>query len=255
MVSGISILFITVTIIISIGFPIGLTIYMYKKYKIRIKAVLIGALMFFLFQGVLRIPLMTYIQTKNYYKNFAANNMIITLVIIAFTAGLFETAGRYLGLKVLLKDSHDWKNGVAYGIGHGGIEAILLVGITYIANLVLSILINTGNVSSLRYPQLLNISSDLFLAAGVERLCTIFLHIALSLIVLYGIMYRKKLYILLCLLIHTLVDFSVVLLSVKKVSTWGIEGVIIAIGIVSLIFIIKSKNMFKSAEQINNQRI
>jgi uncharacterized membrane protein YhfC len=255
MVSGLKIVFMIITILISIGLPIGLTIYMYKKYKIRIKAVLIGALMFFVFQGLLRIPIMTYIQKQDFYRNFAVRNMVVTILIIAFTAGLFETVGRYIGMKFFLRDSLEWKNGVAYGIGHGGIEAILLVGFTYIANLIVSILINSGSISSLSYSQLLNTGSDLFLAAGVERLFTILLHIALSLIVLYGIMYRKKLYILLCILIHTFVDFIGPLLAVKKVSAWGIEGFIAVVGVLSLIFIIRSGKMFKSAAASSSEEI
>ena len=252
MVSTLSILSMVVTVLISIGLPIILAIYMYRKYRAKMKAVLVGALMFIIFQGVLRIPLMTYIQTKGFYKDFAGRHMVITMLIIALTAALFETAGRYIGLKFLLKNDLEWKNGIAYGIGHGGIEAVMLVGISYAANLVLSILINTHNVSSLMYSQLIETRSDLFLAAGVERLVTIIFHIALSLIVLYAIMYRKKIYVLLCIALHTFVDFSAIFLSAKKVPVWGIEGCLVVIGILSLIYIIKSREIFNDTSEVNS---
>lgn len=156
MVSGLSIAFMIITILLAIGFPTGLAIYFYRKQRISIRAVLVGALMFFIFQVILRIPALSIIQTQSWYGIFASQNMVLTGIIIAFTAGLFETAGRYIGLRFLLKNNLDRKNGIAYGIGHGGLEAVLLVGLTYIGNLVYSILINAGSVSSQLVPQLLN---------------------------------------------------------------------------------------------------
>ena len=244
MVKGLSIFFMVVTLLISVGLPIGLTIYMYRKYKISIKAVLVGSLMFIVFQFILRIPILSYVQAQYWYKEFSVNNMVIIGIIMAFTAGLFETAGRYVGFKILLKNVLERKNGIAYGIGHGGIESIGLVGVAYIANLYYSIMINTGSISNPALQQLINLPSNIFLAAGVERLFTIIVHIALSLLVLYGIMYNKKVYILYCLLLHTLLDGVVIILKINRVSMWGIEVWIILAGIAALIFIIKSKKMF-----------
>ena len=43
-------------------------------------------------------------------------------LFLGFTAGLFEEVGRYLAFTTILKKRLDWKNAVAFGIGHGGIE-------------------------------------------------------------------------------------------------------------------------------------
>lgn len=253
MVSSSSIIFMFITFLMAVGFPIGLVIYFYKKQKISIKAVLIGALMFFIFQVIIRIPVLTVIQSQSWYTKFAAQNMVLIGIIIAFTAGLFETAGRYLGLRFLVKNKLDRKNGIAYGIGHGGIEAILLVGLTYIGNIVYSILINTGIVSSELVPQLLNTSPDLFLAAGIERVFAILFHIAAALLVTYGILKQKKMFIIYCLALHTLLDGVAVILQIYQFSAWSIELWIAFIGILSLVFIIKSKKMFiiKHSDNIN----
>lgn len=244
MVSGISIAFMFVTLILAVGFPIGLVIYLYIKKRISIKAVLIGALMFFLFQIILRIPALVYIQSQGWYQVFAIQNTMLTVIIIAFTAALFETIGRYVGLKYLLKNKLERKNGIAYGIGHGGIEAILLVGITYVINIVYSILINTGVISSTLVPQLINTSPSLFLAAGIERVFAILFHIAAALLVTYGIMENKKIYIFYSFMLHFLLDGILVILQVSGVSVWGVELWVVFIGLMSLVFIIKSKNMF-----------
>lgn len=252
MVSSLSIVFMVISLLISVGLPIGLVIYFYRKQKISIKAVLIGALMFFIFQGVLRIPIMSLVQSQSWYSKFAMENMILTIIIIGFTAALFETAGRYIGLRFLLKNKLERKNGIAYGIGHGGIEAILLVGTAYVANLVYSIMINTGSLSGTLIPQLISTPSDMFLAAGVERLFTIIFHIAMALLVTYGIMQKKKIYILYSLLLHTLVDSVIIILQVSGVSMWGIEACVALVGLLSLAFIIKSKNLFSLPSVGNN---
>ncbi len=244
MVKSISIIYMFITLIFAVGFPVGLAIYLYIKERISMKAVLIGALMFFLFQVILRIPALVYVQNQAWYQIFAIRNMMLTVIIIAFTAALFETIGRYVGLKYLLKNKLERKNGIAYGIGHGGIEAILLVGITYVINIVYSILINTGVISSTLVPQLINTSPSLFLAAGIERVFAILFHIAAALLVTYGIMENKKIYIFYSFMLHFLLDGVLVILQVSGVSVWGVELWVVFIGLMSLLFIIQSKRMF-----------
>lgn len=243
MVSWLSIVCMFITLLIVFGFIIGLTVYMKKKQNISLKAVLVGALMFIVFQVITRIPLMGYIQSQSWYGPLASSNLIITAVLIAFSAALFETAGRYIGLKFLLKKQLERKNAIAYGIGHGGIEAIYLVGITYIMNIIASFMMNSGSLSGPSLSPLTTISSEIFLTAGVERFFTMLFHIGLSLLVYYGITNRKRAYILYCLLLHTIVDGSIIILQINGVSDWFIEACIAVIGILSLIFIIKSKNM------------
>lgn len=249
MVSTLSILAMIVTFCISVFFPIGLAIYFRRKKGIAIKAVLVGALMFFLFQGILRIPALTYIQTQTtWYSSYVTEHTILTVIMIAASAGLFETVGRYIGLRFLLKGKLSRMNGIAYGIGHGGIEAILLVGISYVGNIVYSILINTGRVNGVFYSQLISTSPSLFLVSGLERVFAILFHIAAALLVTYGIMNHKKGYIFLCFLFHTIFDAVAVLLQVNNIPIWGVEIWVAFIGILSLVYIVKSKNRFNKTE-------
>lgn len=202
--------------------------------------------MFIVFQGVLRIPALTYIQNQPWYSSYALQHSALTAIFIAVSAGLFETVARYVGLKFLLKNKLNRINGVAYGIGHGGIEAILIVGLSYAANIVYSILINTGQVSSAILPQLISTSPALFLTAGIERVFAMMFHIAAALLVAYGILYHKKIYIFASFLFHSILDCGAVLLQENLVEIWIIELWVALIGLISLIFIIKSKSIFKN---------
>jgi uncharacterized membrane protein YhfC len=196
MVSSLSIIFMVITELIVFLFPIGLMIYFYRKEKISFIAVLVGALVFFVSQVVLRIPMLQILGRQQWYIKMAQNIWLIG-PFLGLTAGIFEEVGRFLGFRFLLKNKLEWKNGVAFGIGHGGIEAIILTGLTYINNIVFSILINTGAMDKVAgaFPAglaeqitaaLANTNPMMFLVAGIERVFAITAHIAFSF--LFGVL-------------------------------------------------------------------
>jgi len=121
--------------------PLGLSIYMCKGRKASVKSVLVGGLIFFFFQGVTRIPLLQVFSKTEGYKAISSNVWVLA-IFLGLSAALFEEFGRLFGFKVLLKDRLDWKNGVAFGIGHGGVEAILLVGFSNINNIIYKLIIH-----------------------------------------------------------------------------------------------------------------
>jgi len=129
---GLSIFFMCISVFISVLLPIILALYFNKKYNALLKAVFVGALIFIVFQPLTRIQILRYLQSTNWFNyNMVVNPWIIAL-IAGFSAGIFENIGRFVGFKLLLKNELEWKNGIAYGIGHGGIEAILFAGIPFI---------------------------------------------------------------------------------------------------------------------------
>ena len=60
-------------------------------------------------------------------------------------AAAFEETGRYFAMRFVLRRL-DGKNALMYGAGHGGVEAMLLLGLTSINNIVNSTLINSGSL-------------------------------------------------------------------------------------------------------------
>ena len=52
--------------------------------------------------------------------------MAVVAVFYGLSAGLFEEIARYLTYRFWLKDSQNWKSGLMFGAGHGGIEAMIL---------------------------------------------------------------------------------------------------------------------------------
>lgn len=61
----------------------------------------------------------------------------LNLAVLAITAGLFEEGARWLVLRRFARGIRQPNDGVMYGLGHGGFEAVLIVGLGAVANLVL----------------------------------------------------------------------------------------------------------------------
>jgi len=73
MVSGIKIFFMISSAIISIVLPILLAVLIIKKYKANVEAIVVGGTVFFIFQIILRIPLLNTISSTSWYQNLAGN--------------------------------------------------------------------------------------------------------------------------------------------------------------------------------------
>lgn len=260
MVSNMSIMFLIISLIISVGLPLGLTIYFYKKYRISMKALFVGALIFIVFSQVLEKLLHYFVLIKNPQTAALLKNPWLFMLYGGLAAGIFEEVGRYVGFKFLLRGKNEWKDGISYGIGHGGIEAILVGGMVSIQYIVYSNLINSGAFekalgSKVPVTMLVSIKNTLvntapymFGVTGLERILAITFHIALSLLVLYGIKRRKNIYLLYAIIIHAITDFPAALYQAGKLKNiFLIESGVLIVAIISLIFIIKSKDLFQKS--------
>lgn len=220
-----SIVAIIAVLILTIFGPIALAIIYAVRNKNQgvIPAWLLGAAGFVVMQVVLRLPILSALSFLPSFVDFANNHYVFYAITLAFTAGLFELVGRYVVAKIMAKKELSYVKSVAAGLGHGGIEAIVLVGMTYMSNLAYVFMINTGTfdaainqvaeagLDTSAYIQLkdtlIGASPYLYLLAGYERILTIICHLAMSLIVCYFVAKKQDgKGILLCLGIHTLLD-------------------------------------------------
>ncbi len=252
MISTTSLIFMVFTALVTTLGPIIAAIVFYRKQKYYLGSVFTGAAVFFLFQIVIRIPILQLaLPRMEWYQHMVQNNLWGYALFLGFTAGLFEEVGRYLAFITILKKRLDWKNAVAFGIGHGGIESILLVGLTYVSNLVVSIMINSGMYDSMiaQYPQqkdalmhakniLIETPSYMYLLGGAERIFTMFIHIALSVLIMIGIRNKKGLlYLGLAIFLHMLIDSPIVIFTGIGVNTLIIELLVFIFAIIAFLYI------------------
>ena len=236
MVSIMSILGIICSLLLSFGLPIGLLLWLKKKTGKGVFAAAIGAVCFVVFALVLEqilhmlvIPLMI-------------NSAWMYGIYGCLAAGVFEETGRLVGLRFLCKKDSSLATGLGYGIGHGGIEAILLAGVSNIVNLVLMLQINSGALTAGQlgglYEKIATIPSDMYWASGIERVSAILVHISLS--VLIYLVVTKRLpfvFYFVSIVLHALVNVGAVLYQVGVIqNVWLVEGTIfLAAVLVSLL--------------------
>ena len=227
MIPASTILFCILTLFISLILPILILIIFSIRNKKQgiLSAWLLGAAGFLVTQILIRLPILTVLQSQSWFLNFAQDHLFGYAFSLAFTAGVFELAGRFAVAKIMEKKL-TYNRSLAAGFGHGGIEAMILIGMTYVNNLIYIFMINSGafdtmlaqsaamgvDVTQLELirTQLQSTSPLLFALAGIERLLAMTGHTAMSLIVCYGVAHKKALpCALICLGIHTLMDLTV----------------------------------------------
>lgn len=210
------------TIILSIGLPILLIVVGKKKFGAQISTFFIGAGTFVLFALVLEQIL--HMLVMNVLGLSQDSNEWLYYIYAAVAAAVFEESGRIIVMKYFMKSRFNFSNAFMYGVGHGGIEAIVLGGLTGISNLANMLMINSGSMETVlaalpddvknqtltQISALWTTNSGLFFAAGIERVSALVLQIGLSLIIFNGLKTHKKPLVLLAYVTHFAVDFFAV---------------------------------------------
>lgn len=186
-----------------------------------------GMLTFFVFQPVLRmswqIPLFRWLAHDPRWH-------LPMLVFAALTAGLFEECGRWVAFRYLLPKRHDAPTAVMLGLGHGGLEAMLLVGVGFLALGTGYLLAHAGvvvpeGVQSVIGSQFAGMTLASPFLALLERTSALAAHVGLSLIVLQAFVRGTKRWLAYAIALHFLFDFAVVLLT----RHWHVDTVLIEV--------------------------
>lgn len=237
-----SIVGMVISLVISIGLPIVLCIIVCRKTKARISSFFIGAATFVLFAMILEQILHTVVLKAA--GTALTGNIWLYALYGGLAAGIFEETGRYLAMKLCMKKNLNKQNAIMYGVGHGGIEAILLVGLTCISNLLIAVMINSGQIPTLlsisgvddstyqlAMAQMMALSTTpswQFCMAGVERISAIIFHISASYLVYLAVSRKKLFYYLLAILAHFLLD-AITLLTARYLPMLALEALLLLI--------------------------
>lgn len=234
-----------VSMLLSMGIPVGLLIYGKVKKDAKFSSFFIGAGTFFVFAMVLEQIL--HMVVLGGFPDIQ-NNIWLYGLYGAAAAAVFEETGRFVAMKFLMKKNLDFKNGFMYGVGHGGIEAILIGGMSGISNLMTSVMINSGTLQkslevlddATKEATLQQISalwtsdSYLFYISGIERAFAIFLQIGLSVLVYLAVKKGKWGCLALAYVLHFAVDF-VAVVSAKYINVIFVEVIIMVFAIAVLL--------------------
>lgn len=241
----------TISFLGMIVLPIILWIYFTRKFALSWKLVLAGGLTFIASQ-ILHIPLV--LAMGSFLQSIS---LLFNAIILGLLAGIFEETARYILFKFIIKKSRSWKEGVLVGLGHGGTEAVILGIFAALAfvNMIIYKNIDLSTVPSIPADQLELAKQQvaaywsapwyMALMGFVERIFAITLHVSLSVMVLYAIVYRKPIWFWLALLWHALVDAVAVYVG-QEVGILAVEGIVAVFAIISLWIVFKMRSMFSN---------
>lgn len=243
MVPTSSIILMAVNAVFGIAVPIILSWYLVRKHHARLSTILIGAGTFILFALVLE-SLLHQLVLKGPHGETIMGNPLWYALYGGLAAGIFEETGRFLSMKFLMKKEPATPlPGVAYGVGHGGAEMLIIFGITMISNLVISILINSGEADTLfskapaeaaaqvqaQLDSLQSVTAGTCLVGLWERFSALLLQLGLSVLVWVAVRNGGKWLWLFpaAIVLHAIVDAGAVLLQ-KSVGMVPLELIITA---------------------------
>jgi len=200
------------TALLALVLPVAAAFWLAARRRGYLKPVLLGTATFILFQVLTRIPLLQLVLPQMaWYTVMTATQPLPAALFMGVTAALFEEGGRYLVMRLFMHDRLRFGDGLAFGIGHGGIEAILFAGL----NALLALLFSSGSVDA-----------SLVFAGGLERLFAMTLHIAWSLMVLRSVRDQSLWPLLLAFVLHTAADTGVVLAQAYGFTVFALEGLL-----------------------------
>jgi uncharacterized membrane protein YhfC len=230
--------------VLAVVWPVAIYVICRRRMTLSARNVLVGAAVFFVFSQILEKLLHLYLLKANPATAawFHAHALGFALYG-CLAAGLFEETGRYLGMRYLVRASDNPGPAVAYGIGHGGIEAILIGTLAMAQTYVFATLLNSGRLDATLGPALppdalaqLRAALEHLSLAGLamgalERLVALLLQIGLSLVVWRAVERRQLRYLALAILLHALVDFPPALAQAKLISPLVVEGLLAVVGV------------------------
>lgn len=249
--------------VLAILIPIAaLIIFKLKNKTVKLRYFFIGAAAFVVFALILEQILHVFMQST------IQNSSIAVYVLYgALCAGIFEETGRFLAFKLFFKNENDPRASIMYGLGHGGIESVILLGLTMLSYAVTAVTINAIGTDaffgSLNYEQ--NMIALIQLAALaqydiptaflsiVERIFAITLHVSLSVIVFASVKMKGRFWLYpAAVAIHAIFDVPAALYQRDAMSIVLCE-ILLALGtVVAVIIAAKVYKAMKAelAEQV-----
>lgn len=240
--------------------PLGIAVLWKVRKKERFTTILIGASTFLLFAIILEKPIQNVLifpgqmgLADHAISRFIQERPVLWAFVLALFPGVFEETGRLAAFKTVLRERKNRETAISYGIGHGGIEVMMTLGLTYTTYIVYAVMMNRGTFQiaidqvAKQAPdqvdalygladQLANLTVADIGMGFAERVFGVLFHIGASILVFYACRDRGKRWLYpLAILLHTAMDFVAALAAAKVFapSVLVLEGIIGAFGILT----------------------
>ncbi len=243
-----------------VAIPTGLGIYLTRRWKLGGRIWWIGAATFVLSQ-VGHIPFNWAMGKLLNQSGMVSWNptaqLFFNAVFLGLSAGIFEEGMRYLVLRYWARDARSWRNGVVFGAGHGGAEAIILgtlVLYTFFQMVAfrfadLAKIIPAGQLALAQQQVAAYWSATWYysLLGALERVFTIPCQIILAVMVMQVFTRGHKRWLFVAIGYHALLDASAVI-NIKLLGVFWTEAIIGVFAILSVFLIFVFRRPEPAAE-------
>lgn len=210
--------------VLAITIPVVLIVAWKMYTKRSLVPFWVGIMVFIAFSRMLEmIPHSLFLLSSNPVSKAINGNVVLYVIYAATIAALFEETGRYLAFRFVLTKHPNKETAVTYGIGHGGIECVLVLGVTYIQYYAYGQLINSGSMDKMlsaykdssqsvdALNQLITnikgVTKMTCYMADLERISAMMVQIALSILVFQAVYVAGKKYMYwVAVALHFLMD-------------------------------------------------
>ncbi|MCP4416884.1 MAG: YhfC family intramembrane metalloprotease [Chloroflexi bacterium] len=245
-----TILLFTIVIFAMILLPLGLAIWLRRRFNVPWLFFCLGMLTFVGSQ-IYHIPLNNWLTNAGVIGSISADapDLWRTAVILGLSAGVSETVARVLGFWFLYRRSlaNHFADGVLVGLGHGGIEAMIIGGVFTAGSLASLWAVRGVDLATLGLTaaELTAVTEQLavmqnspwvILLALVERLIALTLHVTISVLVWQSFQRRQVWLILLGVIWHSAVDATAVYAPQFLDTVW-VELILLGLALPGLIFL------------------
>lgn len=218
-----------------------------RRFRLTLGLVGAGALTF-LGSQLVHLPLNSLLGKVGWLGGGPAR-LLTNSLVVGMTAGLCEEVARYVVLRFWRRDARSGPQGLTFGVGHAGIEAIGLVGLAGAIALFQIAIVDRNGVENLGLlpeqsatlaRQLRTFeSTPLWVPAltVLERVCSMAFHLAATLVVLVAVVRRRPLLLVVAIVSHAVADavvvysmgrFGIVAMNLSLVALLPAEYLVIA---------------------------
>ncbi|VAW43302.1 hypothetical protein MNBD_CHLOROFLEXI01-3560 [hydrothermal vent metagenome] len=167
-------------------------------------------------------------------------NLVFLALFLGLSAGMFEETARYLVYRYWAKDARSWGKGLMLGVGHGGIEAIL-IGVSGLINFTVLLGLKNGQFAGIlasvpedqlylvdeQINTLFNVPISMALLGATERIFALMFHLSASLLVMQVFVRQQVRWLGAAIVWHTLINAF----AVYSISVWGAVPTEIGLGL------------------------
>jgi uncharacterized membrane protein YhfC len=236
--------------ILMIGIPLVLGLVLSRHFKLDLGLFGVGA-MTFIGSQIFHIPfnqwlLNPFLEQLNLQPEPGSLDLAVAGFFLGLSAGIFEETARYIVLRRWLPQARTWEEGLMFGAGHGGIEAIIFGLLAMWGFLQLAAFqdLSPETLSAVLGPEKAEVLQTYLLSFGelpwyynllgaLERVSALCIHLGATLLVLQAFTRKNLGWYFLAVLWHTAVDAF----AVYGVQTWSVylvEGGVFLFGLCSL---------------------